>query len=402
MDKSVFIALINPGMSLVFSAAFFVLWKQQRHRRYIAILCVGFVALAFAFLMQYFAVPFGASVARFCSNTLFVLASITLSVGCLERYRRKPPYRALFLIALPALAMFSWFLYVDPDITWRIYIVNFAFGGICLVLAAEIRAVANRKPIDNLLIGVIAFWALTFFPRPLITTWLEPSYLSYEHFYESLYWITLTSSAALFLLTFALSLVTAIAIDLLDELRRESLTDPLSGLLNRRGFEEGALEAISHARRKHMPVALVACDLDHFKSINDTYGHACGDKVIATFAECIRATLRNQHLVGRVGGEEFAILMSGANVSTARLFSEGVRAAFATLSIPGLPPDLRFTASFGVAELMATENLAHLSARADRALYEAKKAGRDRVRVSAGELSGGQSAPEAEVEADRA
>src|SRR5690606_26236655 len=114
---------------------------------------------------------------------------------------------------------------------------------------------------------------------------------------------------SLFLLLFALSLITALAVDVMDELKLESHTDPLSGLLNRRGLEEGAAEMMRSARRRRLPLAVVVCDLDHFKAINDTYGHACGDSVIAAFAACLRGCVGPDNLVARLGGEEFAVLL---------------------------------------------------------------------------------------------
>jgi diguanylate cyclase (GGDEF)-like protein len=106
--------------------------------------------------------------------------------------------------------------------------------------------------------------------------------------------------------------------------------------------------------------------------------------VITAFADCLTQCVGGSHLVGRIGGEEFAILMLGANVSTGRLFAEGARAAFGCLPIPGLPEHMRCTASFGVAEWREGEVIAGLFARADQALYDAKEAGRDCVRTSPG------------------
>lgn len=131
-----------------------------------------------------------------------------------------------------------------------------------------------------------------------------------------------------------------------------------------------------------MPVSLVIADIDHFKSINDGYGHATGDRVISAFANFLRSALSDHHVAGRIGGEEFAIVLPGTNLVAARLFAEGVRGIAGGLSVEGLPQTLRFTASFGVAELARGESLADLMQRADQALYDAKKSGRDRVRVA--------------------
>jgi diguanylate cyclase (GGDEF)-like protein len=131
-----------------------------------------------------------------------------------------------------------------------------------------------------------------------------------------------------------------------------------------------------------MPVSLVIADIDHFKSINDSFGHATGDRAIAAFAQFLRTALSDHHVAGRIGGEEFAIVLPGTNLVAARLFAEGVRGVAAGLSVEGIPETCRLTASFGVAELAQGEGLSELMHRADKALYDAKDSGRDRVRVS--------------------
>ena len=154
------------------------------------------------------------------------------------------------------------------------------------------------------------------------------------------------------------------------------------GLLNRGGFEAHAALALQEARRLGVPVSLVISDLDHFKSINDNFGHAAGDTVIMTFARFLRSAVAGHHLAGRIGGEEFAILLPGTNLVAARLFAEGARNAFASLTVEGMPATKRFTASFGVAELAGGESIGDLMARADKALYIAKNSGRDCVKIA--------------------
>ena len=155
-----------------------------------------------------------------------------------------------------------------------------------------------------------------------------------------------------------------------------------SGLLNRGGFEARAAEVLRDTGRQGSQVALVISDLDHFKSINDNFGHAAGDKVIVTFASFLRSAMADHHVAGRIGGEEFAILLPGTNLVAARLFAEGARTAFSSLAVEGLPEGKRVTASFGVAEGAAGEGVAELLARADKALYTAKNSGRDCVKIA--------------------
>jgi diguanylate cyclase (GGDEF)-like protein len=196
----------------------------------------------------------------------------------------------------------------------------------------------------------------------------------------SLTWLVLNFSAALFALLLALTLVYMVVLDAMRDLRTESMTDLLSGLLNRRGFEENGRDILKHAGELGLPAALVICDIDHFKSVNDRFGHACGDQVIAAFAHCMREAAGSRYVAARIGGEEFAVVLSGANLKAGRLFAEAIRNACSTLKVAGLPEGCAVTASFGVAETHAGEDLTSLMRRADAALYEAKRRGRDRVR----------------------
>ncbi len=180
----------------------------------------------------------------------------------------------------------------------------------------------------------------------------------------------------------ALTLLSIMISRMLREATSNSETDKLSGLLNRRGFEDRCDKALGGRPGNGMPVSLVICDLDDFKSVNDTYGHAAGDRVIAAFADMLRQTIGEGHYAARIGGEEFAILLPGCNLAAARLVAENARVAFSQVRLDGLPAQLRLTASFGVAEHIAGESASELQRRADEALYAAKRAGKDRVKTA--------------------
>lgn len=380
MDTGFFIALINPGISLIFAAAFFLLWQHQR-RRFILLMCLSYLAVGVGFLLQYFTV-IDITASRVVSNLAFLAAGFGIVVGSLGRYDRPAPLALLALIIGGGFILFLWFMLVRPDIIGRIYAINYAFGTIMLLATYELARVPARKLIDNVLLGVMGFWGATYFIRPLAALQADTPMTGYEIYHQTIYWITLTFSSSFFLLLYALTMITSITLALMDELKRESQTDALSRLLNRRGFEEQSRSEVRIAQRRGMPMALIVCDLDHFKSINDTYGHAVGDAVIRSFADRLRNGLGPGPIVGRVGGEEFSILLRGANASTARLLAEGIRTSFSMLPMADLPEDLRTSASFGVAEWVDGESVEQFFIRADEALYEAKKAGRDCVRVS--------------------
>ena len=159
-----------------------------------------------------------------------------------------------------------------------------------------------------------------------------------------------------------------------------SQMDGLTGIANRPHFLQQALETLESARKAQQPVCIILCDLDHFKSINDKYGHAAGDQVLRqTVAEC-RIYMRPGDLFGRFGGEEFSFLMAGCELEVARVRAEQLRLTIAGISVNDTGSTV--SASFGIASTVASGyDLRQLLAHADWALYAAKRAGRDRVAV---------------------
>lgn len=156
--------------------------------------------------------------------------------------------------------------------------------------------------------------------------------------------------------------------------------DILTQVLNRRGFTEQANSEIQRCLRYQQPLSLLMIDIDHFKIVNDTHGHATGDAVLFNFAQRLSNELREIDLIGRVGGEEFAVLLPSSSAHQALLVAERMRMAVEQGQILVRGQPLHITASFGVAEFQPQElSLDSLMARADSALYESKRQGRNRV-----------------------
>ncbi|MGE4218752.1 MAG: diguanylate cyclase [Alphaproteobacteria bacterium] len=169
-----------------------------------------------------------------------------------------------------------------------------------------------------------------------------------------------------------------------EELRRQAETDALTGVSNRRAFIERGQSEVTRAKRYSRGLAIIIVDLDHFKRINDNFGHATGDEALKAAARACAAQLRKQDMFGRIGGEEFAAILPETGLSEARLVAEKLRSLMRQLAVPdGGGSTLLLSASFGVAALdTSDQNLDQLMARADRALYRAKAEGRDRVETA--------------------
>jgi diguanylate cyclase (GGDEF)-like protein len=169
-----------------------------------------------------------------------------------------------------------------------------------------------------------------------------------------------------------------------EQLRLAATTDELTGLLNRRAFMASLDVEIARSARSGAPLSLALIDLDHFKSVNDRFGHGGGDEILRRFADIARETMRSPDLIGRLGGEEFAVLMPDTDHAQAGIAGERLRDAMARrrliLSSGALCP---VTISVGVANRHPGEARDRLIIRADEALYEAKHGGRNRTRLAA-------------------
>jgi diguanylate cyclase (GGDEF)-like protein len=174
-----------------------------------------------------------------------------------------------------------------------------------------------------------------------------------------------------------------------EALRDQATKDPLTGLPNRRTLVEALDRELERSRRVGAACAVVFVDLDHFKRVNDTHGHAAGDAVLRAAASALRATLRPYDAVGRFGGEEFVIVLPGCDAAGAPAAAERLRASIAGTAVPVGETTLRVTCSLGVAVGGAGAECDRdaLLAAADAALYDAKKSGRDRVVVARGKAS---------------
>lgn len=181
-----------------------------------------------------------------------------------------------------------------------------------------------------------------------------------------------------FFVAMGITAIFLLGTDLATRLRQLAVTDSLTGLSNRRGFMQASARLLAQAQRRRQALTLVIADLDFFKKINDRFGHAVGDHALVHFSNTLAGGLRGEDVAGRIGGEEFAILLRG-DVSDARQVVSRLRNILAQQPMSVGEEVVPLSASFGIAEWQEEPEIEALLIRADRALYEAKASGRDTV-----------------------
>ncbi|MCA9797693.1 MAG: GGDEF domain-containing protein, partial [Candidatus Eremiobacteraeota bacterium] len=163
-----------------------------------------------------------------------------------------------------------------------------------------------------------------------------------------------------------------------ETLEHAALTDPLTGMQNRRYFDDALREYLEEFRRIEKPVGLMILDLDHFKQVNDTHGHDIGDQVLREVANCLRDLTRYHDVVARLGGEEFAVVAPNMDVDMLSKLAERIRKAVAGLAVVTGNVRLKVTTSVGLAVWDGKESAEEFYRRADKLLYQAKRMGRNR------------------------
>jgi diguanylate cyclase (GGDEF)-like protein len=381
LDQGLFIALLNPAVSAVLAGAFLIVWCVRRHR-YVLLIGLAYGTIGVGFLLQRFEMGMEPSIARFISTNLFLAAALLLGYALMLRRSLVFPTVLLGVCTAIAVGAVAWFMFVDPRFIVRAYALSFGLGAICLIIGNALRLAGPADFLDRALVWLLFLRGCDLISRPVLMSIADAGDIPYLPATETSFRLTITLTSLIFSLMTALFLFARVAVDALRELSIESRTDPLSGLLNRRGFDEGCAPFVgSHGFG--LPLCLIIADLDRFKGINDIHGHTAGDAVIAAFGRLVREATEGRAVAGRIGGEEFAILIPGTTPAAARLLAEGLRAALAAGPLPGVPaPVGAVTCSFGVAAATGASGLEALYREADAALLRAKRAGRDRVEIS--------------------
>ncbi|WP_117191194.1 GGDEF domain-containing protein [Rhizobium terrae] len=378
MNGAAFFLAVNFVIAASFAAMFAVVSTRSRSRTAALWFAAGFAVASLSAICELLVAY--TDFAKFWAIGAFAsvlggLILLRVGIGDLYGVKANLPWAGSFLVAATLLDIL---IYDLPRGTlMHSFSYQTPFALVVLTSAAAVFSSGRRLPIDRALGGLLAVTGLHFFVKAGFAV-LAGAGTTAKDYIHTNYALISQSSTAVLIVAVGLTLLSVLVLEIMADERSNSEKDALSGLANRRGFENGVKTALALAPKTAH--AVVICDLDHFKNVNDTYGHHGGDLVIRAFGELLQASAPKNAVVGRVGGEEFVIFLPNTTIDMAVLFAQALRGGTMRIAIGALPDSFAITASFGVAELGSDGNFADAMRDADMALYEAKRSGRNRVK----------------------
>lgn len=327
------------------------------------------------------------------ANMLMALAAVTYYAGCARFLSRPVRWPALAGSLLPLGVALVYWRYVIDSIPLRVLVTTLFSAAFCVAIALLVLRYrpTGRHAYPYRVTAAMAFlFAGCQLARGIHFMTLDG--VSSPLMFASTGSVMLLVASAAIMPTLSMSAMMMVHDVLLADAREAANRDYLTGALSRKGFEAVARAQLADAGRRGFPVSLLIADLDQFKSINDTLGHAGGDTVLREFVRVAQAQLRRGDVLGRMGGEEFAVLLPATEPDDARRLAERLRNAVLAQPVTTSNGPCSYSISGGVAGWQPGENLDHLSTKADAALYEAKRSGRNRVCMH-GETPGANVSP---------
>lgn len=379
MEAEAYFQFMNPLVFLLFAVGFFFI-NAIRPSAAVLLLALSYLTGAAAFTVDIL-VQAGVRLTGAVPIAGFYAVTAVLASGALTlRYRGRAPWRLYGAAFAGHMIIYTW-CYQTFGASWASSLAaNFGCGAIFAIGLFSIR---NHVPriIDKAAFWLYVIGCLQCFVRPLLVAYFSGG-MTAETFDLAVFLLVLHFVVGACAVVLGMTLLVAFSSEIVADLERSSVTDRLSGLLNRRGFEDAAARLFQSKSGDENFVSVIIADIDHFKEVNDTRGHAVGDMVIAEMGALFNQYADRRRFAGRIGGEEFAMVLIGEPLHAAREVAEALRRDFASVRIDTGDPaaaGARFTASFGAAMRQPGESPLELLSRADEALYLSKAKGRNCV-----------------------
>lgn len=367
--------LVAPSAIVMLSLALFTVWYLKRDHRYLLLLGCSLaftgVSLGFQTILDRSQIAIWSTV----SGLGYLLGAWFGARALADKYGVPSRPRLSLAIGLTTLAILAFFSLVEEDLLLRIHALGIALGLIQVLPAPAIF----KLPRKGERLEVVLYWIYVMF---CIYTMLRPAIVlamgsaELNNFVLSKFWVVTTIGSMTFCMLFTFLFLACAVQGTVSKLSDERDHDPLTELLNRRAFLEAAESLIND--RRLQPISLAFGDIDHFKYINDCWGHERGDQVLKKLSLTMRSQVRHQDLVARFGGEEFVLLLVNTDVKSAEQIVDRIRELVSS-SNDAMPEGQPLTISFGITAMPLGGSLSAAIDEGDKLLYQAKGAGRDRI-----------------------
>lgn len=383
--QTVILTLIIPIISMIFTCAFMALWWADRERWPVLAFAACFGSVACGVAINIWIIERTTALGIVAYHLVSMGGLVALMWGVAKRAHVKAPI-GFSTISIALVSPWLWYAIETGQPDAMRLVQNTHSALITAIVAMCLWYGSKRNWADHTLMWVLIALATFGFVRPALTLLLGASTGAGGQGFIILHAIHVLALATLLTLI-ALCLMASIVYGTMQREREKATTDPLTGLANRAAFEDQASKMLERASDENAPISLLVGDIDNFKSVNDTWGHSAGDKVITTFGSLVSKRIRSDDLAGRIGGEEFCILIWNCDEAAAVSLGNRLRLALASAHIEGFSADQSFTASFGITQWQSGESYTQAFGRADQALYAAKRAGRNRVEAASASSS---------------
>lgn len=341
---------------------------------YLFWLGLGYVVPSFALGAQSFLSDEMLTLCAPCLGAMYLFGAWASAYAMALRKNAKAHSKIAFILIISAVLLLGYYSSVNDQLWVRMLILNLTIATVeSLVLFSIFKNYKQTNLLNKIVDYSYLFIVLYAFVRGLIIFFLLKD-IEMHMLVTSVWWLMMLAASILSSLWFAIVLLGTLVRDTVTKLNDERSRDPLTLLLNRRGFYDAVKFKFSQSPQKRY--FLVMCDVDHFKKINDTYGHSTGDHVLQGIAQMISNNLRQNDLVGRFGGEEFILLIQVEQIDCAYDIVEKIRKDIENEQFSA--QKISLTASFGLTQLQQRD-LSHSIDIADKLLYDAKRAGRNRI-----------------------
>lgn len=381
MGNIYILGVMSPIVSLFCSATFFILWWREKETLHLLSFCISFALCSFGVLVSHFLIPEMSYANLLVSMSLYALGTAAYFWGLCNRIESKPPLTLMGITTVLGMVIACILTAGVEDVFFRFYASMLTVAVLFIIgtrnFRQNMRITHENKAIILTCLAVIILLILS----PLIGRFFDP--LMNGNIYNgSLQWTLTIFFVNICVVALSVWLILAHSKDLLERLKSVSQQDFLTGLKNRQGYEDGFDSLLADSKEKQLPTSVIIADIDNFKNINDVYGHQMGDRVIKAIGGIVSKVARDCDVAGRVGGEEFSLVLWNTDEAVAILVAKQICTTFSELSDSTLPAGINHTASIGVTcSHDSSLTKAELYSQADKALYRAKLTGKNKVCV---------------------